>query len=49
MKLTDTLFKCDWCGHEQTDVPKKGKFHGQIICQKSGHKISQKTESELKG
>ena len=56
MKITETLFQCDWCLNKQEHImnPNQGhnpiKSHGQIICEKcpGNRHISQKTYLEMK-
>jgi len=43
MKITEILYKCDWCKNEQEHHPHPDSgWHGQIVCDKCGRYISQK-------
>jgi len=47
MKITEILYKCDWCGNEQEHIaiPNQGRsptnWHGQIVCEKCARYIKQ--------
>jgi len=45
-KIDDTHFYCDWCGNKQEHFAGKSGWHGQIVCEKCGRYISQKTKLE---
>jgi len=54
MKIDETTFECDWCRNEQKhhkikQYRKPANTHGQIVCEKCGRYISQKTRLELNG
>ena len=53
MKLSETIFRCDWCQNIQEHIMLKNqtikpqKSHGQIRCNNCYRYISQKTQMEI--